>query len=167
MNKIWLIIPLFLSLCACQNKGHSQNTNEQDEGISQQMAADYLAINCYTCHDPRSPSHDAILAPPLAGVKGHYLEAYPEKEAFVEAMTTFILNPTAEDALMKGPVRRFGVMPKTTLTADQVKAIVNYIYEQDIPKPDWYDAHHQERHGNKGKGGGQSQKHRHGSGNHD
>jgi|AntRauMFilla1563_2_1112583.scaffolds.fasta_scaffold00909_6 cytochrome c2 len=100
-----------------------------------------LQKHCYACHNPNSDSHDDILAPPLAGVKKHYAKAYPEKEQFSKAMIEFVKNPTVEKSLMKGPVKRFGLMPKPTATDQEIQQIVRYIRDVEIARPRWFDEH--------------------------
>ena len=68
------------------------------------------------------------------------------KEAFVSKMTNYILNPSEEEALMKGPIKRFGLMPKNVLTKGEIKSIAAYIYDFEIAEPEWYAAHHAEKH---------------------
>ncbi|GMQ27174.1 hypothetical protein Aoki45_38570 [Algoriphagus sp. oki45] len=97
-----------------------------------------LQKHCYTCHNPKSKSHDEIIAPPLWGMKKHYLEAYPEKTDFEKAMISFIENPTEEKALMKGPIKRFGLMPKPMVDEDDLKKIVEYIYSNELENPAWH-----------------------------
>lgn len=96
-----------------------------------------LTKHCYTCHDPKSKSHDEIIAPPLWGVKKHYLDAFPEKEQFSKAMMEFILNPNEENAIMKGPIKRFGLMPKPVVSEEEARQIIAYIYETEIENPAW------------------------------
>lgn len=103
-----------------------------DEGLQ------LLQKHCYTCHNPKSKSHDELIAPPLWGMKKHYLEAYPEKMAFEKAMFDFIQNPTEEKALMKGPIKRFGLMPKPTVSTEDLQKIVSYIYTNELENPAWH-----------------------------
>lgn len=97
-----------------------------------------LQKHCYTCHNPKSKSHDEIIAPPLWGMKKHYLEAYPAKMAFEKAMFNFIQNPTEEKALMKGPIKRFGLMPKPAVSTEDLQKIVSYIYANELENPAWH-----------------------------
>lgn len=102
-----------------------------------------LKKHCYVCHNPNTASHDEIIAPPLAGIKSHYTKAFPEKEKFKNAMIEFVSNPNQEKALMKGPVTRFGLMPKpATVSPEEVQTIVEYIQSNELEKPAWYDQHH-------------------------
>ena len=43
---------------------------------------------------------------------------------------------------MFGAVNRFGVMPKVSFPSDSIKLIAEYLYENDIEKPLWFDKHH-------------------------
>jgi cytochrome c551/c552 len=115
--------------------------------ISDEVAFDRLKNNCYACHNPNSESHDEILAPPLAGIKHKYKKKYPEEEVFIEHMSKFINSPTKEKALMKGPVKRFGVMPKTALHKTEIQELVQYIYNNDLETPEWFQEHFEEKHG--------------------
>jgi len=115
---------------------------DQKEEISQEVASKLLASNCYVCHNPNSKSHDEILAPPLAGIKMRYQRATSDREAFITKMTSFVSNPSEESALMHGPVRRFGLMPKTALSDKEISEIVTYISDNELPRPEWFEGHH-------------------------
>lgn len=101
-----------------------------------------LQKHCYACHNPNTASHDEIIAPPLFGIKNNYKKNFPEKVKFIAAMEGFISSPSEEKALMKGPVKRFGLMPKPAISPEEIKLIVSYIEANDIEKPKWYDSHH-------------------------
>jgi hypothetical protein len=101
-----------------------------------------LQKHCYACHNPKTASHDEIIAPPLAGIKNNYLKNFPEKDKFLEAMEGFITSPSEEKALMKGPVKRFGLMPKPAISSEDIRLIVRYIESNELEKPIWYDSHH-------------------------
>lgn len=112
-----------------------------------------LEKHCYACHNPRSTSHEQIIAPPLYGVKKHYLEKFPEKREFTEAMKSFITNPTEEKALMKGPIKRFGLMPKPVVSDADLSKIITYLYESEIENPVWHiEKDNEEMKGKKGSG---------------
>lgn len=116
-----------------------------------------LSKNCYSCHNPESASHDDMLAPPLAGIKNRYQMSYPERTAFIHQMASYIAAPAEEHALMRGPVRRFGVMPPVALPKDSILAVAAYIYDNELPAPAWFQEHFEEKHGRgwgKGKGKG-------------
>lgn len=143
------IVLLFLVGCqstAHDNSNRSSNENLMSSSISADSASNLLATNCYICHDPASSSHDDLLAPPLAGIKKRYMKATDSREAFVERMAAFAFNPTTDAAMMKGPIKRFGLMPKTALDQVQIEAIVQYIHDHEIPAPSWFGAHEKQMH---------------------
>ncbi|MFQ3212678.1 MAG: hypothetical protein ACJAT1_001123 [Marivirga sp.] len=55
-----------------------------------------------------------MLAPPLAGIKQLYVQESGNRIDFIKRMAAFVVNPNEESALMKGPIKRFGLMPKLT-----------------------------------------------------
>lgn len=124
---------------------------ENIQALSSEEGLKMLELHCYTCHNPKSSSHDDILAPPLVGIKFRYQKAYPERADFIRHVTDFVHNPTKEKALMKGPVRRFGLMPKTALKEEEIKTLSAYIYDNEIEAPSWFAEHFEEEHGRKWK----------------
>lgn len=106
-----------------------------------------LTTYCYSCHSPQSQSHDDMLAPPLAGIKYKYSRTYQDKTLFVSRMADFVYNPSKANALMKGPVRRFGLMPKVPLSKAEINELCLFIYEHELEVPAWFPAHFEEQHG--------------------
>jgi len=123
----------------------TQETNpvkiSQTEDILDPEGLVLLKRHCYACHNPNTASHDEIIAPPIEGIKSHYSKAYPEKNLFTEAMVSFVQNPQTEKALMKGPVKRFGLMPKPAVSEDELKKIIIYIHDQKLEVPVWWADH--------------------------
>lgn len=112
-----------------------------------------LQTNCYACHNPNTTSHDDMLAPPLAGIKNRYKNTYGTRDEFIAAVSSFVSMPTEEKALMKGPIRRFGLMPKPALSdSAQIRALVAFIYDNPIETPEWFAEHYKEQHGEEWKG---------------
>ncbi|WKK80057.2 c-type cytochrome [Marivirga arenosa] len=149
-NRIILsgILPLTIALTffGCQNNESNSSTESQktdlaSNSIISQNGAQLISSNCYVCHNPNSNSHEEIIAPPLAGIKERYLKASTDRADFINKMTSFAYNPSKDKALMKGPVKRFGLMPKTALSEDEIKVIINYIHDNDIPAPKWFNEH--------------------------
>jgi hypothetical protein len=99
---------------ADQGEQPQQEIASADEAVrnNSEESLRLMKLNCYACHNPKSTSHDNIIAPPLVATKYRYKKSYPEREDFIQNMTAFIANPTKENALMRGPVKRFGVMPE-------------------------------------------------------
>lgn len=120
---------------------------EQITPLSEEEGARLLQQNCYTCHNPASASHDDMLAPPLAGIKNKYQQLYPDRNVFVQRVATFTKTPTKENAVMRGPVRRFGLMPPVALPLEEVQQLAAFIYDHELPVPVWFPEHFEEQHG--------------------
>ena len=137
---------VFSILLSAEKQEVNQSTFFSTTEVLPEPGLELLKKHCYVCHNPNTSSHDEIIAPPLAGIKSHYTKAYPEKEKFKKAMTEFVTNPNQEKALMKGPVNRFGLMPKpATASPEEIQLIVDYIQSNELEKPVWYDQHHQKK----------------------
>ncbi len=105
---------------------------------------------CMICHSTEGKTAKTMLAPPFYQVKKRYKMASMNKQDFIVTMTYWVQNPKKEDALLKGAVQELGVMPKLAYKEDEIKSIVAYIYEHDMPKPEWFDAHQAaHKHGHK------------------
>lgn len=141
---------------SCNNKPANidrkltEDERKSVENIVPLTKSDGIALlrqNCYNCHNPNSASHDDMLAPPLAGIKHRYLQAYNDQALFVRQMADFVHHPTEENALMKGPVRRFGLMPVTTLSQAQIEQVCLFIYQNELDVPSWFPEHFENNHG--------------------
>ena len=111
---------------------------------------------CYLCHSPTA-SEASMLAPPMVAVKKHYLYATTTKKQFIEAMVDWINDPKIEKSKMPGALKRFGIMPYQPYPEETIVQIAEYMYENEIPKPEWFDDHFQKEHKN-GKGNGKGMK---------
>ena len=146
MDNIKIVTAILLLIVGCKEntKENYIAVNEvvvskqnQDEG--KKLAETY----CYVCHSP-SANHDNRLAPPMIAVKKHYKNASTTKEQFVSEIQNWIVNPTIENSKMPGAVRRFGVMPKTPYPEDDIKKIAEYLFDNKIEQPEWFDEHYKE-----------------------
>ena len=83
--------------------------------------------NCIACHgELGKPS-----APNLHEVKGYYLLAYPEKEAFVKNMAEWINNPNKKKSKLPEAVKKYNLMPYLAIDLDTLTKIATYIYENN------------------------------------
>jgi nitrate reductase cytochrome c-type subunit len=99
-----------------------------------------LETNCLTCHTPKGSPEERV-APPLECVKHFYKDATETEDEFVEIMTSFVLKPNEEKVKMKGPMKKFGLMPVMNYTEDQLNAIARFIYNSEVHNSAWYEAH--------------------------
>lgn len=156
MLKNILLIATVILIYSCsdnpQKSNQSKNTESKIETSSENNqngeALALLKTNCYACHNPYSNSHDNILAPPMVAVKYKYKKTYDSRDEFISKMVSFVVEPSKDNAIMKGPIKRFGLMPAIpTLKEDQAKEIVSYIFDNNIEKPEWFAEHFEEEHG--------------------
>ncbi len=113
---------------------------------------------CMLCHNHIGKVDSTMLAPPFFAVKRRYLRASMDKDDFIKNITYWVSNPVEENILMQGTKDQFEVMPYLAYEEADIIKIASYIYDNDIPKPDWFDAH-EELHEKEGVG------HGHGMGN--
>lgn len=103
-----------------------------------------LKSKCVSCHHPTA-AVDNRLAPPMYAVKMKYLKVYKEESQFIEAMQAFLSNPKEAKVLMKGAVKKFGLMPALNYPEKEIEAIAKYIYHNEMVKPDWFDEHYKQK----------------------
>lgn len=151
-KRIGLLIGITALFMSCNETKTEKivNTDLNTEAIettsNQQGSEAYTLMKnyCYVCHNPKAVSHDSLLAPPFVAVKRRYNMQYATKEKFVDAIINWAHNPSEEKALMRGAVTEFNVMPPLPLDKEILKKIAAYIYDNDIDKPDWFEAHFNE-----------------------
>lgn len=105
-----------------------------------------LENQCYICHNP-SATEAAMIAPPMIAVKKHYITEGTTKEAFTEALLNWISDPQNEKSKMPGALRRFGIMPYQPHSESTVRDIADYLYDNEIAQPPWFEEHFQKGYG--------------------
>jgi len=154
MKNLFIIAAVTLFLVSCNKIKDTSKIEQIASHVSKsEQSEGYILFknNCYACHSVISKSHDEIIAPPMVAVKRRYQKSYSSKEEFVEALVNWSKDPIEENALMRGAVQQFKVMPKQVFNEDDLKKIAVYIYDNDIEQPDWFEAHFKEEHGRDGK----------------
>lgn len=130
-----MILPLLCLLVACEEKTEVDLSAVPVDAIPRGVAL--MATHCHTCHGVGELTMEEMLAPPLWGVRAHYLARFPEPEAFVDAMTDFILEPSTEKSLMPLSVERYGLKAPVSLDHEQIRAVVWAIYAGQVERPPW------------------------------
>lgn len=147
MKILFLLLP-FLFLQSCSKKQAGKEIN-QIEPISNMVKAPQgeklMKVQCYVCHNP-STAMDNRVAPPMIAIRRHYLRSGMSQKEFVNAITTYVKNPSKETSKMPGAVQRFGLMPKMIFNEEELIQIANYLYENEPQKPGWFDRHFEEEH---------------------
>ena len=106
--------------------------------------------HCKVCHGLTGGMNmKKRTAPPIAGVRMHYISVHKDKDAFVDAITSWLEKPDAGKTLMPGAIRHFNLMPPISVPKDDARIIAEYIFEGDIEMPAGYKEHYQQNHGNK------------------
>lgn len=145
MRSTIILLILIATFAACSKKTDNK-TESVIETVSKKDVEVQL-IYCYSCHNPKAESHDGMLAPPMVAVKKRYLMSYPEKEAFVNAVSAHAADPKEETVLMRGALQQYGMMAKAPFSEEQLKQIATYFFEHELEKPEWFDEHEQQMHG--------------------
>jgi hypothetical protein len=147
MKKLIIIISLF-SIIACKdtkktNDYKSIPTAKITETETQPVHKGYKLMKsyCYSCHNPNTTSHDAIIAPPMIAIKTRYKKEYKTKKQFIDAISNWVQNADKKDALMLGAVEKFNVMPKLPFPTKQLNEIADYVYDNEIETPKWFSNH--------------------------
>lgn len=159
MNNLLLGLLMLLAFSSCSNKAKTTSVAYVDVSVVENdphPGKQLMETYCYVCHSPTA-SEDDRLGPPMIAVKKHYITEDTTQEEFEAALQNWIKNPNEEDAKMFGAVRRFGVMTKTPFPEDAITQIADYIFNNDIEQPEWFEEHFKQGQGKgkvKGKGKG-------------
>ncbi|WP_456421398.1 c-type cytochrome [Lutibacter sp.] len=152
-NSLVVLILTSIALLSC-NTTTKEEKKSEEKVISKEITEGYTLFknNCYACHSVISKSHDEIIAPPMVAVKRRYKMAYSSKEEFVKAVVAWASDPKEDNALMRGAVNQFKVMPKQLFKKEDLTKIAEYIYDNEIEQPTWFESHFKTMHPN-GMGG--------------
>lgn len=152
MKRIILAILILVFLVSCkdnQNEAKQQIANYDKEELH--PGKKLLQTNCYICHSPSAGHNEARIAPPMEAVKRHYKTDGVTKQQFVNSIKTWLKDPKEETSKMPGAIRNYGVMPYTEFPDETINQIADYMYDNDLETPDWFEDHFNEERG-KGKG---------------
>ncbi|MFY9242515.1 MAG: DUF3365 domain-containing protein [Polaribacter sp.] len=147
--KHYIFILVLLGFFSCK-KSNEPSYAKKIEEVRNHPGKKLMQTKCYVCHNPTT-SHDERIAPPMIAVKKHYISKNTSKEEFVNSMQNWIKNPTKENAKMYGAVKKFGIMPKQYFSEETIKQISEYMFDNEIEEPEWFESHYNEE---KGKGHG-------------
>lgn len=144
-----LLFALPILLIGCNKKNENYKTPEKDVVVNDyQEGKKLMETQCYVCHSPSAPEGEGRIAPPMVAIKARYIDKEGfNKAEFIEAVKSFVENPTEDKALMYGAVRKHGLMPKQVFPEGSVEKIANFIFDYKIDEPTWFKDHWQ-GHGN-------------------
>lgn len=150
-NSLYLaVFSLFTHSCNHdQSHAHDETTTPKvEEEVAKVNKAVYqkgfeiLESNCISCHSVKGTFEDRI-APPLAAVKNRYLKDNVTKEEFIANFVSFVENPTLEKSKMTEAVEKFNLMPKMGYSKEQITAVAEYIYANEVESETWFQKHYQ------------------------
>ena len=141
MKKYILIIAFItLNITACNNKEKSKASENSNEELPKETSVivskgyELMKQKCFICHfeKPDPAKMAQMIAPPMLRVQEHYKPAYAEKENFVKAVMAYVNNPSQDKTLMPGAVKKFNLMPKVVYDQNELKTIVETLYDLDL-----------------------------------
>jgi hypothetical protein len=116
-------------------------------GAAEQIdGKELLTQRCLVCHG-NDQTEENRLAPPIVAVKQRYLKQFRDKDSFVDAIAQWASAPSEDHSLMRGALRKFGLMPALPYNESDLRAIAEYIYEGSMLKPAGFDEHQKAEHG--------------------
>lgn len=96
-----------------------------------------MPTHCNTCHGVGEFGIDEMLAPPLWGVRAHYLAHFSEPDAFVDAITEFLLEPQAAASCLPLELAHYGLKAPVSLTESELRSVAWAIYAGQVERPVW------------------------------
>lgn len=135
------LILFILILVSCENT-NSTITKTIDSN-AESIGKIQFEQKCIACHGFENKTEEEMVAPPMYAVKRRYMKASKNKEEFIQLMTDWVKNPQSEKVLMRDAAIEKGVMPHLNYDEKDIVQIVNYLYETEMTKPEWFDAHQQ------------------------
>ena len=126
--KFILLLGMFgLTLLSC-----SSNSDFHDEESKMVVldGKELMENQCYSCHNTQGT--DNMLAPPMYRVKDHYWDEDVSKTDFVTAIVDWVMDPKEENSIMPGARRKFGLMPKQNFKKEEIKAIAEFMFDNDL-----------------------------------
>jgi len=84
--------------------------------------------NCATCHHIKKASS----APTINEIRSRYLQAFPDKDNFIQYLSNWVYKPKKETSLMHDKIKKYGLMPELAFDKESLEIIAEYIYEGKI-----------------------------------
>ncbi len=146
------VLPLFafLIIFSCKDVPKSVEVNKRSPNAVAQSGENHpgrriLETECYICHNPRA-TEENMIAPPMIAIKMHYIDGNTTKEQFRDDLIKWINDPETESKIPAAH-KRFGPMPYIPYPDDAIEQVADYLYDYEVEKPGWFDAHYEAEHG--------------------
>lgn len=103
------------------------------------IAADGNALfeeHCAVCHIPAADqAHEDFVAPPMFGVMRNYRRAYPDDARLVEAIASWIIEPSEQNSAFPAAIQQFELMPAVEISPEEARAIAEYVATAPFEPP--------------------------------
>lgn len=84
--------------------------------------------NCSVCHSVAPPPKSA---PPILPISARYHQRFSSRAEGIRHMADFIKSPSKEKVLAdQQAITRFGLMPSVPLSAEELKAVTAWVWDQ-------------------------------------
>lgn len=111
-----------------------------------------MESQCIECHMVDGQGGSKKAAPPMYAVWHHYRQAYPERGAFVAAISEWLRQPDRDKGEMMGAIKKFGLMEKMEISEADALSVAEHLYDRPFELPGWYLSHYKNKHGKKEHG---------------
>lgn len=157
MKNIIILVLLLAIFTNCKNS--DKTVNNDTVALSKNKGELHpgkklMETFCYACHNPTT-AHNERIAPPMVAIKKHYITEGTTKKQFIANIQDWIKKPSEDKSKMPGAIRNYGLMPFAPYPEDTVEQIADYLFENNIDQPEWFEEHfNQERGQGMGRGNG-------------
>lgn len=131
---------VLIALSSARNTGKQDTVNGENNNDSVKIPKALVLLHhrCFNCHNPNLETENR-LAPPMFKIREHYYEeGKTNRKDFIHAISAYVSNPSEENSIMPGAVRKFGVMPKMIFSNEEIEDIAGYLYDNDVASDSWY-----------------------------
>lgn len=147
--SIFLLIIIFFTGCKETKKvkiESAQNIEETQSAKTQEPHPGKVIMEreCYLCHDPKAKVADRF-APPMEAIKRYYIDSTVSQQEFTEALIKWINDPETETKIPAAH-KEFGPMPYLPNREDALTQIADYIYNNELERPEGFDEHFKSSH---------------------
>ncbi|MBK8951321.1 MAG: DUF3365 domain-containing protein [Chitinophagaceae bacterium] len=99
-----------------------------------------LESGCFNCHSP-NPNFEKPVAPSLSEIKKAYLTTNTGQEEFIASFAEYLNNPSTGKIRMHDALKKFGPMPRTSYSKEQITQMGVYMYKTNLEEDSWYASH--------------------------
>lgn len=144
---------ILLFFTNCKNTPKTEYIAAERTKVTQEIAflqehpgKKLMETQCYICHNPKT-AQSSMIAPPMIAIKKRYTAFNATKEEFAKSMVNWFKNPNEKNSKMPGAIIKFGVMPNLSYPIETIEEIADYMYDNAIDEPEWFQEHFRQGNG--------------------